>query len=126
MGTGETAGTVSESVLQQQRQNAETGTEDYSDTGKMPGNVVQEPLVTPSSLTNARRDSYFSDKPYTEKYNFYNNVGTENKNMEQTKADEERYKKLAEKLRNGEQLSGEDRTFYFLYRDKMLNTKPIW
>lgn len=126
MGTGETAGTVSESVLQQQRQNAETGTEDYSDTGKMPGNVVQEPLVTPSSLTNARRDSYFSDKPYTEKYNFYNNVGTEIKNMEQTKADEERYKKLAEKLRNGEQLSGEDRTFYFLYRDKMLNTKPIW
>lgn len=114
MGTGETAGAVSESVLEEQRQNAETGTENYSDTGKMPGDVVPEPLVTPSSLTNARRDSYFANMPYTEKYKYYDDVKAAQRtdqaeNIANASND---VSKILAKVRRGEKLTASEQIIY--------------
>lgn len=112
--SGETAGTISGSVLEEQRQNAETGTEDYSDTGKMPGNVVPEPLVTPSSLTNARRDSYFSDKPYTEKYKYYDDVkaALQTDQAENIANASNNVSKILAKVRRGEKLTASEQIIY--------------
>lgn len=66
-------------AIAEQKKNAVTGTEDYSIAGKAPGDVVTDPLVTPNTISNARRDAYFSDKPYTEKYRYFDDYAESQK-----------------------------------------------
>lgn len=97
-----------------------TGNKDEEDFAQQRG--VPTVNVTPSTLADARFEEYYKDKPYTDKYAYLSAVEAEVNKALQAEADEERYQQIVERLQKGETLSDEDRTFYFLYRDKMMNS----